>query len=140
VVTRTCVACSPARRATVDGVGVSQRHHHWHYTSLRLPVHVQTLAARSSVAQTACTAGTGSGPEGCGRTNLACGTTLGGRSPPRYTRSIAVSCRRPPPPGRCASLHRRYLMHWRIPLAAGRAKRSARREPGAQSDLRAGSG
>ena len=37
--------------------------------------------ARSSVAQTARIAGARSGPEGCGQTNLTCGTTLGGRSP-----------------------------------------------------------
>ena len=128
MVTRTCVACSPARRATVDGVGVSQRHHHWHYTSLRLPVHVQTLAARSSVAQTACTAGTGSGPEGCGRTNLACGTTLGGRSPPRYTRSIAVSCRRPPPSWQMRFLAQEisHALAYPTRRRASKAKRPAR--------------
>jgi transposase InsO family protein len=37
-------------------------------------------SACSNVAQTARTAGAGSGPEGCGQTNLTCGTTLGGRS------------------------------------------------------------
>ena len=37
-------------------------------------------SACSSMAQTARTAGAGSGPEACGPTNLTCGTTLGGRS------------------------------------------------------------
>jgi hypothetical protein len=37
-------------------------------------------SASSNVAQTARTSGARSGPEGCGQTNLTCGTTLGGRS------------------------------------------------------------
>ncbi len=37
-------------------------------------------SACSNVAQTACAAGARTGPEGCGQTNLTCGTTLGGRS------------------------------------------------------------
>jgi len=44
--------------------------------------------ARSSVDQAARIAGARSGPEGCGQTNLTCGTTLGGRS--RVARGIRV--------------------------------------------------
>jgi hypothetical protein len=48
--------------------------------------------ARSNLAQATRTSGARFGPEGCRRTNLTCGTTLGGRSLPRFRGAKIREC------------------------------------------------